>query len=153
MNLLKWLYAIKISKTQWQKKLDVLDPASTWQMPPTFFFIQILNKSIIFPPKFLNLKSYFHYMNIFDRMWSNWGLRTKFGSIQSLSHVRLFATPWTAARQASLSITNSWSSPKPMSIVSVMPSNHLILCHPLLLLPSILLSIRVFSKKLALHIR
>ena len=62
-------------------------------------------------------------------------------------------TTWTTARQASLSITNSQSSPKPMSIESVMPSNHLILCHPLLLLPSIFPSIRVFSKESALHIR
>ena len=65
-------------------------------------------------------------------------------SVQSLSRVRLFVTPWTAARQASLSITNSWSPPKPMSIASVMPSNHLILCGPVLLLPSIFPSIRVF---------
>ena len=57
----------------------------------------------------------------------------QFSSIQSLSRVRLFTIPWTAARQASLSVTNSWSLPKPMSIESVMPSNHLILCHPLLL--------------------
>ena len=62
-------------------------------------------------------------------------------------------TPWTAARQASLSITNSWSPPKPMSIESVMPSNHLILCHPLLLLPSISPSIMVFSNESALLIR
>ena len=62
-------------------------------------------------------------------------------------------TPWISACQASLSITNSWSSPKLMSIDSVMPSNHLILCHPLLLLPSIFPSIRVFSKESALHIR
>ena len=74
-------------------------------------------------------------------------------SVQSLSRVRLFATPWTAARQASLSITNSWSPPKPMSFESVMPSNHLILCCPLLLLPSIFPSIRVFSNESALHIR
>ena len=59
-----------------------------------------------------------------------------FVSVQSLSCVRLFATPWTTAHQASLSITNSWSLPKPMSIELVMPSNHLILCRPLLLLPS-----------------
>ena len=71
----------------------------------------------------------------------------------SLSHVQLFATPWTTALQASLSITNSWSSLKLMSIESVMPSNHLILCHPLLLLPSIFPSIRVFSNEPALHIR
>ena len=70
----------------------------------------------------------------------------------SLSHVRLFTTPWTAACQASLSITNSRSPPKPMSIQSVMPSNHLILCHPLLLLPSIFPSIRVFSNESALYI-
>ena len=74
-------------------------------------------------------------------------------SIQWLSRVRLFATPWTTARQASLSITNSQSLPKPMSIESVMASNHLIFCQPLLLLPSIFPSIRVFSNESALHIR
>ena len=74
-------------------------------------------------------------------------------SVQSLSRVRLFATPWTAAHQASLSITNSWSPPKPMTIELVMPSSHLILCHPLLLLPSIFPSIRVFSNESALRIR
>ena len=75
----------------------------------------------------------------------------EFSSVQSLSHVWLFATQWTSARQASLSITNSRSPPKPMSIESVMPSNHLILC--LLLLPSIFPSIRVFSNESALRIR
>ena len=75
-----------------------------------------------------------------------------FSSVQLLSCVRLFATPWTAARQASLSITNSWSLLKLMSIESVMPSNHIILCHPLLL-PSIFPSIRVFSSGSVLHIR
>ena len=74
-------------------------------------------------------------------------------SIQSLSRVWPFATPCTVARHASLSITNSRSPPKPMSIESVMPSNHLILCRPLLLLPSIFPSIRVFSNESALHIR
>ena len=77
----------------------------------------------------------------------------QFSSVQSLSRVRLFVTPWTAARQASLSITNSRSPPKPMCIESVMPSNHLILCRPLLPLPSIFPSIRVFSNKSALHMR
>ena len=77
----------------------------------------------------------------------------EFSSVQLLSRVRLFATPWTAAHQASLSIINSWSSPKPMSIESVMPSNHLIFCGPLLLLTSIFPSIRVFSKESALRIR
>ena len=74
-------------------------------------------------------------------------------SVQLLSCVRLFATPWTAARQASLSIINSQSPPKPMSIESMMPSNHLIPCRPLLLLPSIFPSIRGFSNKSALRIR
>ena len=74
-------------------------------------------------------------------------------SVQSLSWVWLFATPWIAPRQASLSITNSLSSLKPMSIESVMPSSHLILCHPLLLLPPIPLSIRVFSNESTLPMR
>ena len=77
----------------------------------------------------------------------------QFSSVQSLSRVWLFVTPWTAACQASLSITNSQSPPKPLSIVSVMPSNHLILCRPLLLLPPIPPSIRVFSNESALCIR
>ena len=77
----------------------------------------------------------------------------RFSSVQLLSRVRLFATPWTVARQASLSITNSQSSLKLMSIESVMPSSHLILCCPLLLLPPIFPSIRVFSDESALHMR
>ena len=71
-----------------------------------------------------------------------------FSSVQSLSHVQLFVTLWTSARQASLSITNSRSLPKPMSIESVMPSNHIILCCPLLLLPSVFSSIRFFKMSL-----
>ena len=74
-------------------------------------------------------------------------------SVQSLSRVRLIATPWTIAHQASLSITNSQNLLKLISIKSVMPSNHLILCHPLLLLPSIFSSIRVFFNESVLHIR
>ena len=73
-------------------------------------------------------------------------------SVQSLSHLQLFGTPWTAACQASLSITNSWSMFKLMSIKLVMPSNHLILCHPLLP-PSMFSSVRVFSSELVLCIR
>ena len=94
-------------------------------------------------------------------MW--WGARVGVGwagaspfqlsSVQSLSSVWLFATPWTAAHQSSLSITNSQSLPKLTSIESVMPSNHIILCRPLLLLPSIFPSIRVFSNESALCIR
>ena len=77
----------------------------------------------------------------------------QFSSVHLLSNVGLFATPWTAAHQASLSITNSHSPPRPMSIELVMPSNHPILCRPLLLLPSIFPSIRVFSNKSALRIK
>ena len=106
---------------------------------------------------------YIHVSN--DRSWLNrskhttyygkrntWILR-KFSSVQSLSHVWIFVTPWAGALQASLFITNSQSLLKLISIKSVMPSNHLILCHPLLLLPSIFPSIRVFSNESALHIR
>ena len=77
----------------------------------------------------------------------------RFSSVQSLSSVRLFSTPWTAACQASLSFDISWSLLKPMFIESVMPSKHLILCHPLILLPSIFLDLKVFSNELALSIR
>ena len=84
-------------------------------------------------------------------LWNKWPL--KGSSVQSLSHVRFFATSWTAARQASLSITNSQSWLKLMSIKLVMPSNHLILCCLLLLLPSIFPSIKIFSTESALRIR
>ena len=76
----------------------------------------------------------------------------QFSSVQSLSRIWLFATPWTTALQASLSITNSQNPPKPTSIELVTPSNHLLLCHPLLLLPSIFPSIRVFSNESAIRI-
>ena len=79
--------------------------------------------------------------------------KSPISSVQSLSHVWLFAIPWTTVCHASLSITNSWSPPKPMSIEAVMPSNHLILCRPLFLLLSIFPSIRVFSNESALCIR
>ena len=82
-----------------------------------------------------------------------WGFFFFSSSVQLLSHVQLFATPWTTACQASLSITNSRSLLKLRSITSVMPSNHLILCRPLLLLPSVFTSIRVFSNELALRLR
>ena len=82
-----------------------------------------------------------------------WHIGQKLSSVQSLSRVRLFSAPWPAARQAYLSITNSWSLLKLMSIESVMPSNHLILCRPLLLLPSIFPSIRVFLNESVLCIR
>ena len=80
-------------------------------------------------------------------------ISVQFSSVLSLSRVQLFVTPWIAACQASLSITNSWSLPKPMSIESVIPSNHLILCRPLLFPSPILPSIRVFSNESTLSIR
>ena len=80
-------------------------------------------------------------------------LYVQFSSVQLLSHVQLFVTPWTATHQSSLSISNSWSLPKLMSIELMVPSNHLILCRHLLLLPSIFPNIRVFSNESALHIR
>ena len=84
----------------------------------------------------------------------NHGIQShQFSPVQSLSCVQLFAMPWPAERQASLSITNSWSLLKPMSIELVMPSNHLIVCYPFLLLPSIFPSIRVFSNESVLPIR
>ena len=98
-------------------------------------------------------KLYVRDINIFDSPYSQSLTLPILSSAQSLRPVWPFATPWTPAHQASLSITNSQSPPKPMSIKSVMPSNHLILCHPLLLLPSVFPSIRVFSNKSALQIR
>ena len=96
--------------------------------------------------------------NTFESVLMRWMklepiIQGEFSSGQSLSHVQLFATPWASAYQASLSITNSWSLLKFMTIESMMPSNHLILCHSLLLPPSIFPSIRVFSSESCLHIR
>ena len=88
-----------------------------------------------------------------QKVWHGWANVTQFSSVQSLSHVRLFSNPWTAARQASLSIINSQSLLKLMSIESVMPSNHLLLCRPLLLPPSVFPSIKLFSSESVLHIR
>ena len=95
------------------------------------------------------LRSNYHFSAVFLSKFSS----VQFSSVQSLGRVRLFATPWIAARQASLSITNSWSSLKLMSTESVMPSSHLILCRPLLLLPPIPPSIRVFSNESTLRMR
>ena len=94
-----------------------------------------------------------HFFN-WDFSLLNYIVYAEFSSVQLLSHLQLFVTPWIIARQASLSITNSWSLLKLMSIKSMMPSNQLILCHhPLLLLPSIFPSIRVFSNESVLCIR
>ena len=93
-------------------------------------------------------------MGFFQARVLEWGaIAFSISSVQLLSHVRLFATPWTAAHQASLSITNSRSLLKLMSIESVMLFKHFILCHPLLLLPSMFPSIRVFPNESALRIR
>ena len=108
----------------------------------------------------MNMARVFHLFVLITELFfcqktvDNWfSFLTQISSVQSLSRVRLFATPWTAACQASLSITNCRSLPKPMSIELVMPSNHLILCFPLLLLPSLFPSNRVFSNESALRIR
>ena len=93
------------------------------------------------------------FISGFPTMCTKKNRKRNFSSVQSLSRVQLFATPWTATCQASLSITNSQSSPKPMSIESVMPSNHPIFCLHLLLLPSVFPSIRVFSNESVLCIR
>ena len=96
---------------------------------------------------------YSQLIQILTLISSTWKVMDQFSSVQSLSRVRLFTTPWTAACQTSLSITNSWSLLKFMSIESMMPSNHLILCHPLLLPPSIFPSIRIFSSESFIRIR
>ena len=98
------------------------------------------------PYRWFPRESFFHQKR---KCWTS----ETISSVQSLSHVWLFATPWTTARQASLSITNSWSLLKLMSIELMMPSNHLILCCPFLLLPSVFPNIRVFTNESALCIR
>ena len=97
--------------------------------------------------------SFFIYQYFIDFYFYSIYEVVQFSSLHLLSRVQLFATPWTAVLQASLSITNAWSSPKLMSIESVMPSNHLIPCCPRLLLPSIFPSIRVLSNESVLCIR
>ena len=102
---------------------------------------------------FLNKSCYLEFIQTFWKSNIHLWYFVTLSSVQSVSHVWLFATPWTAAHQASLSIINCQSLPKLMSTESVMPSSHLILCHPLLLLPSIFPSIRVSSNESALRIR
>ena len=130
----------------------------------TWWFYWMRCRKKLFPMKvpFLQLKllpyllktfAAFHWSLTFVKFSTRTVFWFQFSSIQSLSRVRLFATPWIAAHQASRSITNSRSLLKLMSIELVMPSSHLILCHPLLLLPSIPPSIRVFSNESTLHMR
>ena len=122
-------------------KIDSINKNTGWA------FLKIVVTRNHFGKNLFNICSFFFYFGL------NKQHTVQFRLVQSLSHVWLFVTPWTSARQASLSITNSRSPPKAMSIESVMPSNHLILYHPLLLLPSIFPSIRVFSNESALRIR
>ena len=105
----------------------------------------------IFPTQRLNLPVLLGRRILYH--WATWEAPDQFSSVQSLSRVQFFATQWIAARQASLSITNSRSSLRLASIKSVMLSSHLILCGPLLLLPSIPPIIKVFSNESALHMR
>ena len=108
------------------------------KVPKLFFLLPSL-------PSFLSLSLSLAFLSFH--------LTFRISSAQLLSHVQLFATSWTVARQVSLCITNSWSLLELMSIESVMPTNHLILCHPLILLPSIFPSIGVFSNESVLHIK
>ena len=111
--------------------------------------------------KYLNEMIFSKLLSIYFFLFQNWDYTETHMcthiyipySVQLLSHVQPLVTPWTATHQASLSLTNCCSLPKPMSTELVIPSNHIILCHPLLLLPSIFLSIRVFSNESALCIR
>ena len=120
-----------------------------WTKLLWYFIFNILNL------KFYVILIFLHSLQIIFVLISNGTYlhSVQFSSVQPLSCVPCFATPWTAAHQASLSFTNPWSLPKIMSIVSVMPSDHLILCHSLLILPSIFPTIRVFSNESALLIR
>ena len=119
----------------------------------------VTHNKVTLTGKLQNLFCYVLTLRMGGTECSHWeGLQVQFNclifsSVQSLSHVQLFTTPWTAARQASRSITNSQSLLKLMSIEMVMPSNHLILCHPLLLSPSIFPTIRVFSNESAIPIK
>ena len=127
--------------------------SSAWYIPP--FPLQLVYQSVVF---FLSFKSQFRYDLPYETS-PHWEVPSisssviQFSSVQSLIRVQLFATPWIAAPQASLSITNSQSSPKLMCIELVIPSSHLIHRRPLLLLPSIPPSIRVFSNESAPHMR
>ena len=104
--------------------------------------------SFLPPPHILVWSSLEHVGDTLDKQDLN-----VVSSVQSLSHIQLFVTPWTAACQATLSFTNSWSLLKLISFETMVPSSHLILCHPLLFLPSVFPSIKVFSNKSALCIR
>ena len=120
-----------------------------WNKSQNEWQLQYLHQWILNMDQFKCNNQHINDMKCICKMLHWW---TQFSSVQLLSRVWLFATPWTAARQASLSITNEWSLLKSMSIELVMPSNHRILCRPLLLLPSIFPSIRVFPNDSAFPI-
>ena len=144
LNISKSLWCLK-HKQAW-KKINNSPKINQKFSKPCFLlsFVALLLKEII-SKCYLNCHSLLKYLH--------YELNLPISSVQSLSRVRLFGTPWTTARQASLSITNCWSLLKLTSIESVMPSSHLILCHPLLLLPPIPPSIRFFSSESTLHMR
>jgi len=135
----------------------VNDSLTEWQLhscpSPALPFISPHFTSSLPPPSHFLLWLWVFRLPVIRTLWRHWIYQDQFSSVQLLSHVRPFETPWTAACQASLSISNSRSLPKPMSIESVMPSKHIILWHPLLLLPSIFPRIRVSSNESALCIR
>ena len=129
---------------------------TTHQFHAHFHTINTLNFTILFPSYTLNSSREEQFMDSYiwlSALNAHIQIRSQFSLVQLLSRIWVFATPRAATNQASLSITNSQSLLKLMSIESVMPSNHLILCHPLLLLPSIFPSISVFSNESALRIR
>ena len=163
----KWLPQIKknLSLNHWtqcQVKVKVAQLCPTLCNPMYFTVHGILQARILDWAAYPFTSGSFQPRNqtgvtcIAGGFFNNWAMRVRSTlqnqSVQSLSYVRLFATPWTAMCQASLCITNSWSLLKVMSIALVMSSNHLILCHPLLLLLSIFPSIRVFSNELVVQV-
>ena len=133
-----------------QKLFPLLSPAKSpplvltmWQTPLIGLFSGVYYNQLLY---IIIMTTIIYGTVLYNNYWyHNNALCIQFRSVHSLSCVRLFATPWTAARQSSLSITNSWSLLKLISIASVMQSNHLVHCHPLFLLPSVFPSIRVFS--------
>ena len=131
--------------------LEVVQTHVHWEVMPSnqFMLCQHSSPALIFP----SIGEFSNELVLHIRRPKYWGFSFSISSVQLLSSVQLFVTPWTAACQVSLSITNSWSLLKLMSIKLVIPSNHLTLCHPLLLLPSILPRIGVFSKESFLCIR
>ena len=149
-----WTLMVTAESEEWADKVYIWEPAAVFM--PSFCW-QLLIWFVLRHRKSLNSQVIQHVRG--DGILSDSPAKrrhsciTDLSSVQSLSGVWLFVTPWIAARQASLSITNSWSSLKLMSIESVMPSNYLILCRPLFLLPPIPSSIRVFSNESTLRMR